>query len=145
MFGWFRKKEIVRPTSEADKLLALSETDFADIFARWIRNEDPGAHAMIVVAYANMQVMIPAYIANESRFVFDRHIQKVLDEINKERDLFLVTIEEREQINRDDVAPWRKTDEDSAKQQQKLNALYRSFPEAFENALAFRHLIERDR
>jgi hypothetical protein len=82
---------------------------------------------------------------DESRFFFDCHIRKVLDDATKECDRFLVMIEERKQINVDDVALWRKTAEDVAKQQQKLNALYRSLPKVFEKVLAFRHLIERDR
>lgn len=92
------------------------------------------------------QVIRDRYVElDESRFFFDRHIQKVLDEVNKECDRFLVMTQERKQINSDDIALWQKTAEDCAKQQLKLNALYRSLPEAFENALAFRHLIERDR
>jgi len=59
LFGWFRKKEIVRPTSEVDRLLALPDIDFADLCARTIRNEGSGANAMVVVAYANMQNMFP--------------------------------------------------------------------------------------
>jgi hypothetical protein len=62
MFGWFRKKKDVRPTSEADELLALSDTAFADLCTRIIEDEASEANAMVVVAYANMQSIYPSCI-----------------------------------------------------------------------------------
>ena len=92
--------------------------------------------------YTDPNIIRSMYIKlDESRFFFDCDIRKVLDEVHDECENLLKAIEER----RHGAVRWEGTAENVVRPQQKLNALYGSLPEAFEKALAFRHLIERDR
>jgi hypothetical protein len=89
MFDWFRKKEPVRPTSWVDTLLALPDENFADVFARMVRNEIPAGRAMVVVAHANMLPMIGVQLETEggkALDVIEKFVRRIFERLNSVED-----------------------------------------------------------
>jgi hypothetical protein len=90
MCSWFHKEEPARPKSEADALLALSDTDFANVFVRAIREVIPAGHAMIVVAFENMAPMLAVLRSEAQRkgqvFNVDELIRESFERLNSSKD-----------------------------------------------------------
>jgi hypothetical protein len=61
MFDWFRKKppEPAKPRADASAMLALPNPAFTDLCVKLIRGEQPGANAMVVVAFKVLHVLLP--------------------------------------------------------------------------------------
>jgi hypothetical protein len=61
MFDWFRKKarEPAKPHADGAAMLALSNPAFVDLCVKMIRGDQPGANAMVVVAFDLLRVTLP--------------------------------------------------------------------------------------
>jgi hypothetical protein len=100
MFGWVRKSGLktAAPTMDAaTKVLALPNPAFADICAEGIRGEQPGANAMVVVAFKAITLLLPlcAYALEKEgkanrpedvfRLLFNQVMSGPSDEITRRR------------------------------------------------------------
>jgi hypothetical protein len=88
MFGFFRRKK--KELSFAETIMAMSDDRFALFSKGMFEGEPPATHAMIIVAYVNLEVIVPALISiskdNGGKISIDDLMTELLERLTTKTD-----------------------------------------------------------